>query len=158
MTALLGAANAADSAALFYYVVLRRLLLELAWTTAPSPTTARPWLTFGAATAPTASASMTRNRYAYLVDLVEEAGRSTAAAVRVRLAPRRLLAWLTGIFPTISPGAHQGAPAPVLQALAAAAFSWRAITARRAVRHGPVLRSRASSPVLRMALTGSATS
>ena len=89
------------SAALFYYVVLRRLLLELG-VDDPAVTDycAAMVLTFGRGDRAYRTSDHDENRYAYLVDLVEEAGRAEGEhQFRVRVHLGNFSLWLTGIFP-----------------------------------------------------------
>ncbi len=89
------------SAALFYYVVLRRLLLELGVDDrAVTDYCATMVLTFGRGDRAYRIGEHDENRYAYLVDLVEEAGRADGERqFRVRVHLGNFSLWLTGIFP-----------------------------------------------------------
>src|SRR5438105_4794911 len=89
------------SAALFYYVVLRRLLLELG-VDDPAVTDycATMVLTFGRGNRAYRISEHDENGYAYLVDLVEEADRADSERqFRVRVHVGNFSLWLTGIFP-----------------------------------------------------------
>ena len=89
------------SAALFFYVILRRLLLDLGVNDrAVTDYCAAMVMAFGRGDRAYRTSDRDENRYAYLVDLVEEAGRSDGEhqfQVRVHLGNFSL--WLTGIFP-----------------------------------------------------------
>lgn len=89
------------SSRLFYYVVLRRLLLELGVDDrAVTDYCATMVLTFGRGDRAYRIGEHDENRYAYLVDLIEEAGRSEGERqFRVRVHLGNFTLWLTGIFP-----------------------------------------------------------
>lgn len=89
------------SAALFFYVVLRRLLLELGVDDrALTDYCAAMVLAFGRGDRAYHLAEHDENRYAYLVDLIAEAGRAEGERqFRVRLHLGNFSLWLTGIFP-----------------------------------------------------------
>jgi hypothetical protein len=92
---------AAPSAALFYYVVLRRLLLDLGVDDrAVTDYCAALVLAFGRADRAWRIDGHEENRYAYLVELIAEADRAGGERqFRVRVHLGNFALWLTGIFP-----------------------------------------------------------
>jgi len=115
------------SAALFYYVVLRRLLLELGMDDrAITDYCATMVLTFGRGDRAYRTFEHDENRYAYLVDLVEEADRADGERqFRVRLHLGNFSLWLTGIFPDYIAARRArkgGPPLPWYEALGRSGF------------------------------------
>ena len=115
------------SAPLFYYVVLRRLLLELGVEDrAVTDYCAAMVLAFGRGDRAYRTFEHDENRYAYLVDLVEEAGRTEGERqfqLRVHLGNFSL--WLTGIFPDYIAARRTrkgGPPMPYYEALGRSGF------------------------------------
>jgi len=160
MTALVGSRDLLrTSPALFYYVVLRRLLLELGVDDrAATDYCATMVLTFGRGDRAYRIGEHDENRYAYLVDLVEEAGRSDGERqfqVRVHLGNFTL--WLTGIFPDYiaARATRKGGPAMQYYESVGRTGFLMASDHRLAEQCGlsPVLRSVGQQfPMLRMAL------
>ena len=147
------------SAALFYYVVLRRLLLELGVDDrAVTDHCATMVLTFGRGDRAYRTSDHDENRYAYLVDLVEEADRADGERqFRVRLHLGNFSLWLTGIFPDYiaARATRKGAPdIPYYEAMGRTGFLLASDSrVADAYGMGPVLRSAGRQfPVLRMAL------
>jgi len=89
------------SPALFFYVALRRLLLELGVDDrAVTDYCAAMVLAFGRGDRAYRISEHDENRYAYLVDLMAEAGRAEGERqFRVRMHLGNFSLWLTGIFP-----------------------------------------------------------
>ena len=89
------------SPALFFYVVLRRLLLELGVDDAGvTDYSAAMVLAFGRGDRAYRIGEHDENRYDYLVELVEEASRAAGERqFRVRMHLGNFSLWLTGIFP-----------------------------------------------------------
>ncbi len=147
------------SAALFYYVVLRRLLLELGVDDrAVTDHCATMVLTFGRGDRAYRTSEHDENRYAYLVDLVEAADRADGERqFRVRLHLGNFSLWLTGIFPDYIAARRArkgGPPLPWYEALGRTGFQL-ASDHRLADQYGmgPVLRTAAQQfGVLRLAL------
>jgi hypothetical protein len=102
MPALLGHPGLGQpSAPLFLYVALRRLLLELGLDDRDvTDYCAAMVLAFGRRDRAWRIADHDENRYAYLVELVEEASRAEGERqFRVRVHIGNFALWLTGIFP-----------------------------------------------------------
>ena len=147
------------SPALFYYALLRRLLLELGVDDrAVTDYCAAMVLAFGRGNRAWRIGEHDENEYAYLVDLVDEAGRATGERqfqVRVHLGNFSL--WLTGIFPDYiaARATRKGAPnLPYYEALGRNGFL-AASDSRLAETYGleDVLRTAGERfPLLRMAL------
>jgi hypothetical protein len=147
------------SATLFYYVLLRHLLLELGVDDrAVTDYCAAMVLAFGRGDRAYRTFEHDENRYAYLVDLVAEAGRAEGEhqfRVRVHLGDFSL--WLTGIFPDYIAARRArkgGPPLPYYESIGRAGFQM-ASDHRLAGRYGmeEVLRSAAERfGVLRVAL------
>jgi hypothetical protein len=150
-------ALARPSAALFYYVVLRRQLLDLGVDDrALTDYCAAMVLAFGRGDRAYHIGEHDENRYAYLVDLVEEAGRAgSERAFRVRVHLGNFSLWLTGIFPDYIAARRArkgGPPLPYYEALGRSGFLL-ASGDRLAGGMGPVLRSAAERfAELRLAL------
>ena len=89
------------SPALFFYVVLRRLLLDLGVDDrAVTDYCAAMMLAFGRGDRAYHIGEHDENRYAYLVDLIAEASRAEGERqFRVRVHLGNFSLWLTGIFP-----------------------------------------------------------
>lgn len=89
------------SAALFFYAVLRRLLLDLGCDDrSVTDYCAAMVLAFGRGDRAYRTHECDENRHAYLVDLVEEAGRADGEhQFLVRMHVGNFSLWLTGIFP-----------------------------------------------------------
>ena len=146
-------------AALFYYVVLRRLLLELGVDDrAVTDYCAAMVLAFGRGDRAFRIGDHDENQYAYLVDLVEEADRADAERqFRVRVHLGNFSLWMTGIFPDYiaARATRKGAPAlPYYEALGRSGFLL-ASENRLAEQYGlgGVLRAAGERfPLLRMAL------
>jgi len=144
-------------AALFYYVVLRRQLLDLGVDDRPlTDYCAAMVLAFGRGDRAYHISDHDENRYAYLVDLVEEAGRAgSERAFRVRVHLGNFSLWLTGIFPDYIAARRArkgGPPLPYYEALGRSGFLL-ASGDRLAGGLGPVLRSAGERfAELRMAL------
>lgn len=144
---------------LFYYVVLRRLLLELGVDDrAVTDYCATMVLTFGRGDRAFRIGEHDENRYAYLVDLVEEAGRSEGERqFRVRVHLGNFSLWLTGIFPDYIAArrSRKGGPAlPYYEAMGRSGFLL-ASDSRVAEQYGlsPILRAAGQQfGMLRMAL------
>jgi hypothetical protein len=147
------------SARLFFYVVLRRLLLELGVDDrAVTDYCATMVLTFGRGDRAYRIGEHDENRYAYLVDLVEEAGRADGERqFRMRVHLGNFSLWLTGIFPDYiaARATRKGGPAlPYYEALGRSGFLL-ASDHKLAETYGmhSVLRAAGQQfPVLRMAL------
>jgi hypothetical protein len=128
MGALLASRDIArPSARLFYYVVLRRLLQELGVDDrAVTDYCATMVLTFGRGDRAYRIGEHDENQYAYLVDLVEEAGRTDGERqFRVRVHLGNFSLWLTGIFPDYIAArrTRKGGPAlPYYEALGRSGF------------------------------------
>jgi len=110
------------SAALFFYVILRRLLLELGVDDrSVTDYCAAMVLAFGRGDRAYRIGEHDENRYAYLVDLVEEAGRADGERqFRVRMHLGNFSLWLTGIFPDYIAARRArkgGPPLPYYEAL-----------------------------------------
>ena len=146
MAALLSCrALARPSAPLFYYVVLRRQLLALGVDDrALTDYCAAMVLAFGRGDRAYHIGDHDENRYAYLVDLVEEAGRAgSERAFRVRVHLGNFSLWMTGIFPDYIAArrARKGGPSlPYYEALGRSGFLL-ASDHQLAGTMGPVLRS-----------------
>jgi len=144
-------------AALFYYAVLRRQLLDLGVDDRPlTDYCAAMVLAFGRGDRAYHIGDHDENRYAYLVDLVEEAGRAgSERAFRVRVHLGNFSLWLTGIFPDYIAARRArkgGPPLPYYEALGRSGFLL-ASGDRLAGGLGPVLRSAGERfAELRMAL------
>lgn len=115
------------SARLFFYAVLRRLLLELGVDDrAVTDYCATMVLTFGRGDRAYRIGEHDENQYAYLVDLVEEAGRTEGERqFRVRVHLGNFSLWLTGIFPDYIAArrSRKGGPAlPYYEALGRTGF------------------------------------
>ncbi len=115
------------SPALFFYVVLRRLLLDLGVDDrAVTDYCAAMVLAFGRGDRAYRIHEHDENRYAYLVDLIAEAGRAEGERqfqVRVHVADFSL--WLTGIFPDYIAARRTrkgGPPLPYFEALGRKGF------------------------------------
>lgn len=89
------------SPSLFFYVVLRRLLLELGVDDrAVTDYCAAMVVAFGRGDRAYRISEHDENQYAYLVDLIAEAGRAEGERqFRVRMHLGNFSLWLTGIFP-----------------------------------------------------------
>lgn len=115
------------SARLFFYAVLRRLLMELDVNDrAITDYCATMVLTFGRGDRAYRIGEHDENQYAYLVDLVEEAGRTEGERqFRVRVHLGNFSLWLTGIFPDYIAArrSRKGGPAlPYYEALGRTGF------------------------------------
>ena len=115
------------SAALFFYVMLRRALLELGVDDrAVTDYCAAMVLAFGRGDRAWRTGDHDENRYAYLVDLVEEAGRSDGEhQFRVRVHLGNFSLWLTGIFPDYIAARRArkgGPPLPYFEAMGRSGF------------------------------------
>lgn len=145
------------SAALFYYAVLRHLLVELGVDDrAITDYCAAMVLAFGRGDRAYRIGEHDENEYAYLVDLVEEAGRTEGERqFRVRVHLGNFSLWLTGIFPDYIAArrTRKGGPAlPYYEALGRTGFLL-ASDHRLAGSYGPVLRAAGEKfGTLRMAL------
>jgi hypothetical protein len=147
------------SPSLFYYVLLRRLLLELGVDDrAVTDYCAAMVLAFGRNGRAWRIGEHDENEYAYLVDLVDEAGRAEGERqFRVQMHLGNFSLWLTGIFPDYiaARATRKGAPdIPYYEALGRTGFLL-ASDSRLAEACGmsPVLRAAGRQfPVLRMAL------
>lgn len=133
------------SPSLFFYVVLRRLLLDLGVDDrALTDYSAAMVLAFGRGDRAYHIGDHDENRYAYLVDLVEEAGRADGERqFRVRVHLGNFSLWLTGIFPDYIAARRSrkgGPPMPYYEALGRSGFLM-ASDHRLAGGLGPVLRS-----------------
>ena len=147
------------SASLFYYVMLRRLLLELGVDDrAVTDYCAAMVLAFGRGNRAFRTFEHDENEYAYLVDLVDEAGRAEGERqfqVHVHLGNFSL--WLSGIFPDYiaARATRKGGPAlPYYEALGRSGYLLASDT-RLAQSYGlgDILRKAGNHfPVLRMAL------
>lgn len=114
-------------AALFFYVLLRRLLLDVGVDDrAVTDYCAAMVMAFGRGDRAYRASDHDENRYAYLVDLVEEAGRAHGERqfqVRVHLGNFSL--WLAGIFPDYIAARQArkgGPPLPYYEALGRSGF------------------------------------
>ena len=115
------------SPALFFYVVLRRLLLEVGVDDrAVTDYCAAMMLAFGRGDRAYRIGEHDENRYAYLVDLVAEAGRAEGERqFRVRMHLGNFSLWLTGIFPDYIAARRTrkgGPPLPYYEALGRRGF------------------------------------
>jgi hypothetical protein len=160
MPALLACRDLAQpSAALFLYVVLRRLLLELGVDDrAVTDYCAALVLAFGRKDRAYRVGEHDENRYEYLVDLVAEAGRAEGERqFQVRLHLGNFSLWLAGIFPDYIAARRvsKGGPGlPYFEEMGRAGFRL-ASDHRLAERYGltPVLRTASERfPTLRVAL------
>ena len=147
------------SASLFYYVMLRRLLLELEVDDrAITDYCATMVMAFGRGNRAYRTFEHDENQYAYLVDLVDEAGRTEGEhQFRVHVHLGNFSLWLTGIFPDYiaARATRKGGPGlSYYEALGRSGFLL-ASDNRLAEESGlgPVLRTAGRQfPVLRMAL------
>lgn len=133
------------SPALFFYVTLRRLLLELGVDDrALTDYCATMVAAFGRGDRAWRIGEHDENRYAYLVDLAEEAGRCRGERqFRVRVHLGNFSLWLTGIFPDYIAArrSRKGGPdLPYYEAVGRTGFLM-ASDHRLAGDLGPVLRS-----------------
>ena len=115
------------SAPLFFYVLLRRSLLELGVDDrAVTDYCAAMVLAFGRGDRAWRTGERDENRYAYLVDLVEEAGRAEGEhQFRVRMHVGNFSLWLTGIFPDYIAARRArkgGPPLPYYEAMGRSGF------------------------------------